>query len=383
MPPPCAACAAPAAPLACARCRCAFYCAAACQRAAWGAHRGACAAGAAGDLSALDKWMLPRRCMTCGADGVRMRCAGCKCATYCDEQCQRAAWQAHRDACRAAAAAPVVKDADRESHCSQCGCETPNQRKVCGRCRSASYCGEACARAHWTGGHRGSCAAAGAALFESARVRAEAGNRGAMFNLGQFYKNGVGVEADAVAAVAWYTRAAEAGDTDAQYNLGLCYLKGEGVAADAAAAAKWYVRAAEAGYVYAQFNLGNFYRDGKGVAVDAAAAVKWYTRAADAGNIKAMNSLAMCYEEGAGVAVDFAKAIALFTRAAEAGNTIAQFILGVHYLHGSCGVLCDNAKALEWLARAAAGGYAPAAEMLDKAALRRGAGWILAPSAPR
>jgi TPR repeat protein len=65
-----------------------------------------------------------------------------------------------------------------------------------------------------------------------------------------------------------------------------------------------------------------------------------------------------------GVAVDFAKAIALFTRAAEAGDAVSQFCLGINYLHGMCGVARDVAKARGWLARAAAGGNAKAAEKL-------------------
>ena len=46
----------------------------------------------------------------------------------------------------------------------------------------------------------------------------------------------VGVAADAVAAVAWYTRAAEEGEAGAQNNLGNCYEMGTGVVIDAAAA---------------------------------------------------------------------------------------------------------------------------------------------------
>ena len=328
MPPPCAACAAPAAPLACARCKCAFYCAAACQRAAWGAHKGVCVAGAADGLPALGEWEKPHRCSTCGADGVLKGCLGCKCAPYCDDQCQRAAWGAHRDACRAAAAAPEVKDAGKQSRCSQCGCETPYHRKMCGRCCSVSYCGEACARAHWTGGHRGACAAAGAALFSYMRLLADAGDVCAMAICATYNQEGVGVVADAAEAV------------------------------------KWHMRAAEAGYVDAQFNLGCCYRDGEGVAVDAAAAVKWFTRAADAGDADAMIGLAVCYEEGTGVAVDFAKSIALYTRAADAGNANAQYMLGLNYLIGFEGVVCDVARAIELISRAAAGGSALAAAKL-------------------
>ena len=330
MPPPCSACAAPAAPLACARCKCAFYCSAACQRAAWGAHKGVCVAGAADGLPGLGKWVEPQRCLTCGSDGALGSCDGCECATYCAEQCQRAAWAAHRDACRAAAAMPIVKDAQDQSRCSNCDCETPYHREMCGRCHMVSYCSEACAHAHWTGGHRGVCAAEGAALFSYIHAHADAGDRGAMIGCGLYYTRGVGVTADATAAVAWYTRAAEAGHVTAQLYLGCCY------------------------------------RDGRGVAADAAMAVTWFTRAADAGDSKAMNCLALCYEEGTGVVVDFAKSIALFTRAADAGNAVAQYNLGMRYLKGVRGVVRDAEKAREWLSCSAAGGDDDAAAVLAK-----------------
>ena len=369
MPPPCAACAAPAAPLACARCRCAFYCAAACQRAAWGAHKGVCVAGAADELPALGEWSKMCSCLACGTDGALRACLDCRCAYYCDEQCQRAAWGAHRDACRAAAAAPIVDDATNQPHCSQCACDVPRvRRKLCGRCHMVSYCGEECARTHWkaAGGHRGACAAAGAALFSCMLSKAGAGDRCAMFSVGAYYASGVGVAADTDAAVVWYKRAAAAGNVDAQYNLGCCYDSGDGVAVDAAAAFEWYTLAAEAGNVKAQFNLGCCYRDGTGVAADAAAAFKWYTRAAEVNHIEAMTCLALCYEEGLGVAVDFAKAMTLSTSAAEAGFAMAQCNLGLIYLEGSCGVVRDVAKAREWFSRATAGGKAKAAVELAK-----------------
>jgi TPR repeat protein len=68
------------------------------------------------------------------------------------------------------------------------------------------------------------------------------------------------------------------------------------------------------------------------------------------------------------MAVDFAKAIALFTRSAEAGHAVAQHNFGVRYLDGVFGVARDVAKAREWLARAAGGGFEKAAAELDAGA---------------
>ncbi|EIW53792.1 uncharacterized protein TRAVEDRAFT_133412 [Trametes versicolor FP-101664 SS1] len=40
--------------------------------------------------------------------------------------------------------------------CAQCG--SPNELKACARCKQRYYCGKACQKAHWTGGHKMECA---------------------------------------------------------------------------------------------------------------------------------------------------------------------------------------------------------------------------------
>ena len=58
---------------------------------------------------------------------------------------------------------------------------------------------------------------------------------------------------------------ANAGDADAQYNLGVCYNVGHGVPQDSVQGAAWIRKAAEQGLVGAQFNLGLMYAYGRGV----------------------------------------------------------------------------------------------------------------------
>jgi len=107
-----------------------------------------------------------------------------------------------------------------------------------------------------------------------------------MVSLGLCYEKGT------VASFKWYSRAAEAGNVGALYNLGVCYRDGKGVAADARAAVKWWTRAAEAGLAEAQHNLGVCYATGAGVVRDFAAARMWWMRAAAAGIAEASASLA-------------------------------------------------------------------------------------------
>uniref|UniRef100_K3WCD8 MYND-type domain-containing protein n=1 Tax=Globisporangium ultimum (strain ATCC 200006 / CBS 805.95 / DAOM BR144) TaxID=431595 RepID=K3WCD8_GLOUD len=56
-----------------------------------------------------------RVCLHCGARGVKSRCGACKRVYFCDRECQKRVWAAHRPKCMAVAAAasaePVPKDA--------------------------------------------------------------------------------------------------------------------------------------------------------------------------------------------------------------------------------------------------------------------------------
>ena len=77
------------------------------------------------------------------------------------------------------------------------------------------------------------------------RVRAEAGDVKAQFNLAAMYH--FGVPQNYVEAMKWYRKATEQGLAEAQSNLGMMYYHGEGVPKDMAEATKWYRKAAEQG----------------------------------------------------------------------------------------------------------------------------------------
>ena len=64
-------------------------------------------------------------------------------------------------------------------------------------------------------------------------------------------------------AVELYTEAAELGSLKALYNLGNAYHLGEGVQKDMATAVKFWSNAAMQGHVLSRFNLGNL-RDIRG-----------------------------------------------------------------------------------------------------------------------
>ena len=121
------------------------------------------------------------------------------------------------------------------------------------------------------------------------RVRAEAGDARAQFELAAMYH--FGVPQNYVEAMKWYRKAAEQGLAEAQSNLGMMYYHGEGVPKDYVEAAKCYRKAAEQGLAFAQFNLGWIYENGEGVPKDMAEATKWYRKAAEQGDADAMEWL--------------------------------------------------------------------------------------------
>ena len=72
-----------------------------------------------------------------------------------------------------------------------------------------------------------------------------------LYNLGECYYNGIGVNQDYKEAVACYKKAGEQGDSKAQYILGNCYYYGIGVEQNYYDAADWYQKAANGGFVKA------------------------------------------------------------------------------------------------------------------------------------
>jgi hypothetical protein len=70
-------------------------------------------------------------CAACGAEGAGELCTGCRLAQYCDAQCQRAHWKAHKKDCRAAVAA---RDAAAEAAAATGSAEPPAALSRCRQC---------------------------------------------------------------------------------------------------------------------------------------------------------------------------------------------------------------------------------------------------------
>ena len=146
---------------------------------------------------------------------------------------------------------------------------------------------------------------------------AQGGDPNAMVRMGEFYRQGIGVEKDLAEAVKWLRKATETGQPEAMFNLGLMYHNGEGVKRDLAKAVEWYRKAAEAGGAAGMNRMGLWYAEGKYVEKDLTEAAKWFRKSAEAGFVPAMYNLADAYERGLGVEKDVAEA-AKWSKAAEA-----------------------------------------------------------------
>lgn len=156
--------------------------------------------------------------------------------------------------------------------------------------------------------------------FEEIKIKAEAGDVEAQFQLGRCYHKGIRVAQDQIQRNKWWRKAAdggstpaqtrlelyanepivttnrfeeikamaEGGDAEAQFKLGFCYGNGMLVAGDEVECERWWHKAADAGHAEAQFWLGSMYQwelyssSFKLVrSADLAVSARWYLKAAE------------------------------------------------------------------------------------------------------
>ncbi len=214
--------------------------------------------------------------------------------------------------------------------------------------------------------------------YQSWRDAADQGDAVAALYLGVLYDTGFGVATDYRQALDWYRRAASAGNATAMFNTGVMFDAGRGTASDPAQAATWYRRAAARRYGRAEYDLAMMYEAGSGVGRNRAEAIRLFRDAAQDGIAAARGHLAQLGERAAvklGTATvdpasanfadaqrllltrgadEMSRAVILFRRSAEQGNPLAAYNLAYCYEHGM-GVGADQAQALAWYRRSAAG----------------------------
>jgi uncharacterized protein len=185
----------------------------------------------------------------------------------------------------------------------------------------------------------------------------------ANFLLGQMYETGLGVEANEVQAVGYYSLAATAGWADANYNLGNIYYNNRNFAGATKAFRAFLAnpKAADAFKSEARYKLGTSYNFSAGIAQDYALAAEQFALASNVGNghNKARYELGMLYLKGNGVGQDFTSAANYFQKAAlyneaadQPGVPDAQYVLSTLYAAGK-GVTQSDADAVRYLRMAA------------------------------
>src|SRR5689334_19108848 len=100
--------------------------------------------------------------------------------------------------------------------------------------------------------------------IDSLEKSAENGDKIAMFNLANRYRDGEGTEKNLEKAFHWYQKAAENGEEKSMYILATCYDNGEGTEKNLEKAFHWYQKSAENGYEIAMFRLAVCYYNGEG-----------------------------------------------------------------------------------------------------------------------
>ena len=180
---------------------------------------------------------------------------------------------------------------------------------------------------------------------------AEGGNANAMFWLGEFYRNGIGVEKDYSTAQHWYSLAADRDQPRSMTRLGLLFEQGLGVPIDYKKAKEFYERAAEEEEPDGMTSLGRLFERGWGVAADTSAALEWYGKGASAGSLDGMVSIARAYRAGMGGIRDHDQGYSWYLKAAERGSRDAMRALGEMYEKGE-GVEVNEAESNRWYNRA-------------------------------
>ena len=183
--------------------------------------------------------------------------------------------------------------------------------------------------------------------------------------VGNYYRYGYGVDADAKTAYDWYLKASEKKSWEAMLKLASMCRRGEVPGGGDSEADMWARKAveelrpfAENGLDEAQCALADCYANGWGVDQSYEEAVVWYAKSYDGRDWRAATRLARCYAEGRGVDKDEARAAALIKQASKRDNGEALGWLGECYEQAELGIPQDAKLSVECYQKSAAAGSA-------------------------
>lgn len=157
------------------------------------------------------------------------------------------------------------------------------------------------------------------------RKAANQGYDGAIYNLGLFYLNGMGVEKDTDKARSYFEQAAMQGVAAAQFYYGAC-LSTDSATIDQAYF--WIQKAADQGYIPAFAVVAEHALTEQ---ADYAKALKYAQMAADEGDVRGMEWLGWMYYQGCGVDKDLDQVRYWAQQAADRESDVGYTLLGQLY----------------------------------------------------
>lgn len=221
---------------------------------------------------------------------------------------------------------------------------------------------------------------------------ADNGNVLAMYEAGNIYRFGRGVDIDPEKAHQYYEKALEGFKTlehsgeyikfkgYLNYRIGKQYYHGMGTEQNFETSAQYFIRSeevSEKGNIYAEYLLGNQYSKGDGVPMDTDMAVMYYEKSADGGNAYAQYRMGQIYEKGEWVKENPQQSYEYYKEALHSFELIKEkddnmfYRLGSMYLKGK-GTTIDMPKAIEYLSQAAELGNDMAMYQIGKVFVRHG-----------
>ena len=132
-----------------------------------------------------------------------------------------------------------------------------------------------------------------------------------------YYNSGRAIESDNEQAFKWYLSAATAGDKTAMYNLGEMYYKGYFLKTDYKKAHHWFKLSADQGNGDSQKMLGDIYYYGQGVKKNLEESFRWYKLSANQDNEDGLLGLAFMYRYGQGIEKDIVEAFKCYKKSKE------------------------------------------------------------------
>lgn len=192
--------------------------------------------------------------------------------------------------------------------------------------------------------------------FNLGMERAKAGDAAAQTLVAEIYARGLGVKTDQKQAAHWYGLAAEQGEHEAQFRYAAMLLQGMYVPKDAKKAEELMRKAADADIPMAQFNYGQMLMMRHPGMTGIDDAWPWFQKAADAELADGEYAMSQILANGTlKVKRDDAKARDYLLRAARKNYDTAQLDLGTWLVEGRGGERNYDAG-FRWMLTAARGG---------------------------